>query len=151
MIFIIFLRNPRSLAIGFSKGLHPLLPLPDQFSSVFYAIGEKKIPSSFRFHNKDIAETMTSPDFQIVEFTLRGVSFVFQGSSGSVMVTDGEDIFSLKERLDYELRRGLSHHIPADEQIFNALLEIGVPRSKMPIIKYTEEQPNDTLPPGAIS
>ena len=94
---------------------------------------------------------MTSPDFQIVEFTLRGISFVFKGSSGSVIVTDGDDIFSLKDQIDERLREGLTHHIPASDQILNALLAIGVPRNKIPMITYAEEQPNDSIPDGAIS
>jgi hypothetical protein len=94
---------------------------------------------------------MTSPDYQIVEFTLRGVSFVFQGSSRSVIVSDGDDVLSLKDRIDEHLRRGLTQHIPADNQIREALLSMGVPQTEIPMITYAEEQPNDSIPDGAIS
>jgi hypothetical protein len=94
---------------------------------------------------------MTSPDYQIVEFTYLGISFVYEGSSRSVIVSDGDDVLSLKDRIDEHLRRGLTQHIPADEQIIDALLSMGVPQSEIPAIRYAAEQPEDDLPEGAIS
>jgi hypothetical protein len=94
---------------------------------------------------------MTSPDFQIVEFKLLGISFVYEGSSGSVIVSDGDDIFSLKDRIDERLQDGLTQHIPAADQIRTALLSMGVPRSDIPAIRYADDQPTDSIPAGAIS
>ncbi len=94
---------------------------------------------------------MTSPDYQIVEFTYLGISFLYKGSSRSVIVTDGDDVLSLKDRIDERLRDGLTQHIPAGDQIADALLSMGVPRVDLPTIRYAEDQPNDSIPDGAIS
>lgn len=94
---------------------------------------------------------MTSPDYQIVEFTYRGISFVYEGSSRSVIVAEGEDDLSIKERIDDYLQDVITQHVPAANQIRNALLSMGVPRSEIPKIKLAEEQPTDTIPSGAIS
>lgn len=93
----------------------------------------------------------TSPDFQIVEFDLLGVSYIYEGSSRSVMVTGGDENFSLKSDIDEGLRRGLTQHIPAADQIVSALLSAGIPLGSIPIIRYAEEQPTESIPEGAIS
>lgn len=105
----------------------------------------------FRVHNKDIAETMASPDYQIVEFNYLGISFLYEGSSRSVIVTDGDDVLSLKDRIDEHLRDGLTQHIPAADQIAAALLSMGVPQREIPTINIAEDQPNVSIPEGAIS
>ena len=66
-------------------------------------------------------------------------------------MTDGDDVLSLKDRIDERLRDGLTQHIPAGDQIADALLSMGVPRVDLPTIRYAEDQPNDSIPAGAIS
>lgn len=92
---------------------------------------------------------MTSPDHQIVTFDLFGVSYLYKGSTRSVDIISGSEIVPIKSELDNELKNIITTHIPANEQIENALMQMGF--RSFPEIKYTEDQPEDDIPPGAIS
>jgi len=94
---------------------------------------------------------MTSPDYQIVTFEFRGVSYKYAGSSKIVEIVSGEELLPLKDELNDRLKLAITQHVPADEQIISAFLETGFRPSQIPEIEYTDEQPEDTLPPGAIS
>jgi hypothetical protein len=41
-----------------------------------------------------------SPDFQIVEFEILGVSYLYEGSSRSVIVTGGDQVNSLEDEIN---------------------------------------------------
>ena len=94
---------------------------------------------------------MTSPDHQIVTFDLFGVSYLYKGSTRSVDIISGSEIVPIKSELDNGLRNITTTHIPSSEQIFNAFMWIGFKASDIPEIKYTKDQPEDNIPPGAIS
>ena len=92
---------------------------------------------------------MTSPDHQIVTFDLFGVSYLYEGSTRSVDIISGSEIVPIKSLLDEQLSGMVTQHIPADEQIRNALMQMGC--RSIPEIKYTEDQPDDNIPLGAIT
>ena len=93
----------------------------------------------------------TSPDFSIVKFTLLGVTYLFSGSSGKVQIVFGKEVLPIKADLEEALKGAITQHVPASDQILEALASIGVPVDAMPVITYTDHQPQDTLPEGAIS
>lgn len=92
-----------------------------------------------------------SPDFQIVEFEILGVSYLYEGSSRSVIVTGGNQMNSLEAEINQALKGIQMQHVPASNQIVDALRSIGFNAATLPNIAYTEEQPPDTLPSKAIS
>jgi hypothetical protein len=92
-----------------------------------------------------------SPDFQIVEFEILGVSYLYEGSSRSVIVTGGDQVNSLEDEINQALKGIQTQHVPASDQIVDALRSIGFNAETLPNIAYTEEQPPDTLPSKAIS
>ena len=91
----------------------------------------------------------TSPDYCIVKFTLLGVYYIYKGGSGKLLVIKGDDLGN-KDLIEAMLARMPLHHIPADVQIKDALIASRYGES-LPVITYTENQPQDTLPEGAIS
>jgi len=92
-----------------------------------------------------------SPDFQIVEFEILGVSYLYEGSSRSVIVTGGDQGNSLESEINEALKRILTQHVPASDQIVDALGSIGFTASILPEITYSAEQPPETVPSKAIS
>lgn len=92
-----------------------------------------------------------SPDFQIVEFEILGVSYLYEGSSRSVIVTGGDKANSLEGEINQALKRILTQHVPASEQIIDALLSIGFTPATLPEITYPKDQPQETLPSKAVS
>lgn len=92
-----------------------------------------------------------SPDFQIVEFEILGVSYLYEGSSRSVIVTGGNEALSLEVEINEALKGILTQHVPASDQIVDALRSIGFTASTLPEITYPNEQPPETVPPEAIS
>ena len=92
----------------------------------------------------------TSPDYCIVNFTMLGVTYLYKGSSGKVQIVSGEEIIPVKADIESALTRMPLHHVPACEQIRKALTDTGY-GSALPVITYAKEQPQDTLPKGAIS
>ena len=92
-----------------------------------------------------------SPDFQIVEFEILGVSYLYEGSSRSVIVTGGDQVNSLEPEINQALKGIQTQHVPASDQIVDALRSIGFTAATLPKIAYTEEQPPDRLPSKAIS
>jgi hypothetical protein len=91
-----------------------------------------------------------SPDFQIVTFKIFGVNYLYQGSSGSVFIISGKEVLPIKAEIEDALKGAVTQHIPASVQIINALIASGYGES-LPVITYTKDQPQDTLPEGAIS
>jgi len=94
---------------------------------------------------------MTSPDYQIVTFQFQGVFYKYTGSSKIVEILSGDELISLKDELNSRLKRSITHHIPADEQITRAFIDAGFRASQIPEIIYTEDQPDGKLPEGAVS
>ncbi len=94
-------------------------------------------------------DQMTSPDHQIVTFDLFGVSYLYEGSTRSVDIISGSEIVPIKSQLDEQLSGMVTQHIPANEQIEAALMQMGF--RSFPEIKYTEDQPEDDLSPDAIT
>lgn len=92
----------------------------------------------------------TSPDFCIVKFTILGVTYLFEGSSGKVQTLSGKEILPIKADIEAALNGAITQHVPADVQIKKALTDIGFV-AQMPVITYTKDQPQDTLPVRAIS
>jgi hypothetical protein len=92
-----------------------------------------------------------SPDFQIVEFEILGVSYLYEGSSRSVIVTGGDQVNSLEPEINQALKGIQTQHVPASDQIVDALRLIGFTAATLPKIAYTEEQTPDRLPSKAIS
>ena len=92
----------------------------------------------------------TSPDFCIVKFTMFGVTYLYTGSSGKVLVVSGDEVVPVKVDIESALKGAVTHHIPADVQIQRSLKASGY-GLMMPVITYTKDQPQDTLPEGAIS
>lgn len=92
-----------------------------------------------------------SPDFQIVEFEILGVSYLYEGSSRSVIITGGDQVNSLELEINQALNGIQTQHVPASDQIVDALMSIGFTAATLPKITYTEDQPPETLPPKAIS
>jgi hypothetical protein len=92
-----------------------------------------------------------SPDFQIVEFEILGVSYFYEGSSRSVILTGGNQVNSLEAEINQALKGIQTQHVPASDQIVDALRSIGFNAATLPKITYTEDQPPETLPPKAIS
>jgi hypothetical protein len=92
-----------------------------------------------------------SPDFQIVEFEILGVSYFYEGSSRSVILTGGDQVNSLEAEINQALKGIQTQHVPASDQIVDALRSIGFNAATLPRITYTEDQPPETLPPKAIS
>ena len=92
-----------------------------------------------------------SPDFQIVEFEILGVSYLYEGSSRSVIVTGGDQVNSLEGEINEALKRILTQHVPASDQIVEALRSIGFTAATLPKITYPNEQPPETVPSKAIS
>jgi hypothetical protein len=92
----------------------------------------------------------TSPDYQIVNFTMLGVNYIYKGGSGKAQIVSGEEISPIKEEIEAALTRMPLHHVPACEQIRKALTDTGY-GSALPVITYAKDQPQDTLPEGAIS
>ena len=93
----------------------------------------------------------TSPDFQIVEFSILGVNYIYEGSSREVIIADGVELFPLAEEMNAQLKKIITQHVPASDQIKEALSLIGFTRSNMPRVTYSEDQPDDSMPTGAIS
>jgi hypothetical protein len=93
---------------------------------------------------------MIAPDMQIVEFSLLGVNYLYEGSKPPVIITDGIERVPIAEQLNEILARSVTQHIPADEQIRSALNQIGIPASAKFKIQYASDQPDDNLPDGAI-
>lgn len=92
-----------------------------------------------------------SPDFQIVEFEILGVSYLYEGSSRSVIVTGGNEAISLEGEINEALKRILTQHVPASDQIVDALKSMGFTAATLPKITYSAEQPLETVPSKAIS
>jgi hypothetical protein len=92
---------------------------------------------------------MTSPDHSIVTFDLFGVSYLYEGSTRSVDIISGSEVVPLKPLLDNKLSDMVTQHIPANEQIETALMQLGF--LPPPEIKYTEDQPEDNLSPDALT
>jgi hypothetical protein len=92
----------------------------------------------------------TSPDFSIVTFTLFGVTYIYEGSSEKLLIVSGVENFPVKNDVLDALKNARTHHIPAKEQISKALIASGYIKV-MPEITYTKNQPDNTLPDGAIS
>jgi len=91
-----------------------------------------------------------SPDYCIVDFTILGVTYLYKGSSGKLLIVSGKEIIPIKEEIEAALVGAVTHHIPADVQIREALTASGY-GSALPVITYAKDQPQDTLPEGAIS
>lgn len=94
---------------------------------------------------------MTSPDYQIVTFDLFGVSYLYEGGSALVEITGGIEAEPLKYLLEEQLRGMPLHHVPASDQIKQALAALGFTPENMPSITYAPDQPSDALPFGAVS
>jgi hypothetical protein len=94
---------------------------------------------------------MTSPDYQIVAFQFQGVSYKYTGSSKIVEIVSGDELIPIKDELNARLKRSITHHVPADEQITRAFIDAGFRASQIPEIIYTEDQPEGKLPEGAVS
>ena len=92
----------------------------------------------------------TSPDYSNVKFTMFGVTYIYKGSSGKVLVLSGNADNAIKIEIEDAMTRMPLHHIPADVQIINALTDLGF-GAALPVITYIKDQPQDTLPEGAIS
>ena len=92
----------------------------------------------------------TSPDFSIVKFTMLGVTYLFKGSSGKILIVSGKEVLPIKADIEASLVGAITQHVPASDQIVEALTASGYGAS-LPVITYTENQPQDTLPEGAIS
>lgn len=92
-----------------------------------------------------------SPDFQIVEFDIFGVSYLYEGSSRSVIVTGGDQVLSLEGEINEALKSILTQHVPASDQIIDALRSIGFTAATLPRITYSADQPPETVPSKAIS
>lgn len=92
----------------------------------------------------------TSPDYGIVTFTLFEVTYIYEGSSEKLLIVSGVEKSPVKNDLLGALKNARTHHIPAKEQISKAIIEAGY-IDFMPDIKYTKNQPDNTLPEGAIS
>jgi hypothetical protein len=93
---------------------------------------------------------MTSPDFQTVKFSILGVSYLYTGSSGIVSIVSGKEQIPLKLEIEEALKRIITQHMPADQQLVDALTIAGY-RLALPKITYLQMQPKDKLPEGAIS
>lgn len=93
----------------------------------------------------------TSPDFQIVEFEVAGVSYLYEGSSRSVIVTGNQGVISIESEINEALNTIVTQHVPALDQITDALRSIGFTSKTMPEIRYSPDQPKETLPANAIS
>jgi hypothetical protein len=92
----------------------------------------------------------SSPDFGIVTFKLFDVTYIYEGSSAKLLVVSGVESLPVKNDILDALRKSTTHHVPADQQIQNALIASGYIEF-LPDIKYTKNQPDNTLPEGAIS
>lgn len=94
---------------------------------------------------------MTSPDYQIVTFDLFGVRYLYEGGSARLEVIDGLDTTSVRPMIEAQLRGMPLHHVPASDQIKQALASLGFRPDEIPPIEYAEDQPSDQLPAGAVS
>ena len=93
---------------------------------------------------------MTSPDFQTVKFSMLGVSYLYTGSSGRILIVSGNEQMPIKSEIEEALRGMPTQHVPANQQLIDAFTIAGY-KLVLPEITYLKTQPKGKMPEGAIS
>jgi hypothetical protein len=91
-------------------------------------------------------KTPVSPDHQIITFTILGGTYRYAGSSGKVELISSKGFFyDLTDQIHASLANIVTQHIPASEQITNALAPLGFEIEDMEYLddvdQPTEDQP----------
>jgi hypothetical protein len=89
-------------------------------------------------------KTPISPDHQIITFTMLGGTYRYAGSSGKVDLISTKGFFyDLTDRINSSLTDTVTQHIPASEQITNALAPLGF---EIEEVQYLDDQPTEEQP-----